>query len=274
MSPQRSSFIKRVWLVLIMLVFGSLLGVWHNKNVNAGSSDPITSAFRAVLSPPSRMIGSFFSWSGKQISWIFKGRGMASENDRLKSRVVQLEAETASLKDSKINLDRLRQDLGFTQTQTPKPIAAEIINRSPDPRFDTLVINVGEKNGVKSNSVVRSPGGLVGRVFEVTPTSASVLLLTDQNSGVGVRVLRSESRVEGVCKGGFGKLLDVLYLSSAADVMVGDDMVTSGLGGVYPAGILVGKVVKIQEDRTRALKIAKVQPSALLSSITEVYVLP
>jgi rod shape-determining protein MreC len=190
----------------------------------------------------------------------------------LRDRVATLEGENNQLKEAQIDLDRLRADLGFAGTAKHRYIAADIIAMKPDPKFDTMVIGRSGGDGVKSSSVVVNRDGVVGRVFEVDPGSAAVLMLTDQKSGVGARIQRS--RAIGICEGDNSPTLSMLGLPNTADVRVGDAVVTSGLGGVYPGGLLLGSVSEVLRDAANGGMVVRVKPQVAFDRLEEVYIIP
>jgi rod shape-determining protein MreC len=153
-------------------------------------------------------------------------------------------------------------------------IAADVIALRPDPKFDTMIISRGSGDGLKNTSVVVTRSGLVGRVFEVEPGTAAVLMLTDQKSGVGARIQRPESRAVGLCEGDNSHTLSMIDLNQGADVKVGDAVVTSGLGGIFPAGILIGSVCEVSQDPASGGRTIRVQPHVGFDSLEQVYVIP
>jgi rod shape-determining protein MreC len=207
-----------------------------------------------------------------QTGWLFRGKQLDSENRKLAERVAQLEGENTLLKDQAVRYEQLRNDLGFVK-QSPKALlAADIIARRIDSKYETLLVARGTNDGVKVDSAVVTRNGLVGRVFETTATTAAVLMITDQKSGAGGRVLRANSRAIGVCKGDNSNTLTLTYLENDADIVAGDEIVTSGLGGIYPPGIRIGVVREVKVDPTSAIKTAKVVPAVVFDKLEEVYI--
>lgn len=265
---------RRYWAALIFLLLGILLGVWHNRVTARGGQDAVVGGVRGVLATPVGWMSGATHWFGTQTGWLFRGHTVDMENRRLKERVAQLEGENAALLEAQTNYNRLRDDLGFVHANTPRLLAADITARKSDPKFDTLIINRGSHDGVRINSMVRTRNGLVGRVFEVTPGTASVLMLTDQKSGVGGRVQRASSRAVGVCEGNNSSRLELKYLPGDADIKKGDLIVTSGLGGMFPAGQVIGTVESVRPDENNVGKTALVHPAVEFDRLEEVYVQP
>lgn len=258
--------------VVVLVILGMILGSCHNRATKRGEQDPASSLARTVSAPPSSVVGNASHWVQNQTDWIFRGRRYANENRELRDRVAQLEGENALLRDQSARYQQLRSDLGFVQNHQPALLAADILSRRIDFKFETLLIARGERDGVKPDSIVITRNGLVGRVFEVTATTASVLMITDQKSGVGARVLRPESRALGVCKGDNTNLLTLTYLDNDADIRVGDEIITSGMGGVFPSGIRIGSVKEVKIDPASAIKTAKLIPYVNFDRLEEVYI--
>ena len=272
MRSDRAPAARRYWVALVFVVLGTVAGVWHNRRIRSGKPDYISGVLRVVISGPARAFHGVSGWIGNQTEWIRRGRSLAVENRNLRNRVAELEGENNQLKEAQIDLDRLRADLSFAGTPKRKFIAADIIAMKPDPKFDTMVINRSSSDGVKSDSVVVTRDGVVGRVFDVEPGSAAVLMLTDQKSGVGARIQRS--RAIAICEGDNSPTLSMFGLPNTADVRIGDAVVTSGLGGVYPGGLLLGTVSEVRHDAANGGMVVRVKPQVAFDRLEEVYVIP
>ncbi len=263
---------RRYYAALLFILAGVAIGAWHNHNVDRGHSDPLAASVRETVTPAAHATGGVSRWLSGKTSWIFHGYALTDENRGLRRQLEMLQGENAILRESKIDLDRLRQDYAFVHKSPTALLAADVIGKRPDPKFDTLIISRGSRDGVRPNSVVVTRNGLVGRVFEVNPNSSSVLMLTDQNSGVGARVQRASSRATGVCKGDNSPLLALVYLPGEASIKPGDTIVTSGLGGIFPAGILIGTVDAVKTDEGTVARTARVRPHVDFDRLEEVYV--
>lgn len=155
-------------------------------------------------------------------------------------------------------------------------IPAVVIGRSPDAWFDYLTVDQGSADGVQAGMVAVTTQGLVGRVEPgVTRHSARIVLLTDPSFDVGIIVQRASSRQEGYAQGQLGgQALVATFFSPTADVRPGDLLVTSGLGGNFPAGIAVGTVSAVSTGGSGLVRKASVTPAASLQSLEDVLLLP
>jgi rod shape-determining protein MreC len=258
------------------VLIGILLGMWHNRQVSRGRSDIVTNSIRTVTSPFVNAASGVSGWFGRQFGWLFNGRSLAEENRRLHAENDQLRQENATLHEANITAQRLRLQLGFPAAPPAGKIPANIVSYRPYPGFETMVVTRGSRDGVALKSVVVSPTGLVGQVYDVAPTTCAVLLLTDSSSAVGAMVQRPESRATGVCKGNGSELLNLNYLSRDADVKVGDTIISSGLGGekgVYPKGLPIGVVTKVTDDASGSTRLVTVKPTVNFGKLEEVYIL-
>jgi len=281
MRMERKSPLQRYGAVVVLVGAGVGIGVWHNTQTRQGKPDFVAGSARLLVAGPASGLERFAGWFSAQTGWIFKGRGVAAENDRLSRRVADLESENARLREVQISYERLRADLNFVTSIKNPPLAAEIWSRRPDPKYDTLIISRGSRDGVRPHNLVISPEGVVGSVSEVDAVTATVVLLTDQNSTLGARIQRTNSRAVGLCRGSNGPLLSMTDLDHEADVKPGDLVVTSGLSRLYPKtlegtpprDLIIGVVVNVRPDPSSSGKTALVKPKVNYDRMEEVYVL-
>lgn len=262
------------------LLMGASLGVLHNRWHAHNQSDPVLSSVRTALVPAQTATFRAHAALTRNSSrgWPWSGNALIRENRRLKAEVARLKVENEQMRADAEEAIRLREAAGFASRQRTHPFIAPVIGLSPSPLFDTLTLGRGTRDGLREAQVVRTPDGLVGQISVAGPISSTVLLLSDPGSGVSAYVVRpGEAKVRGVgiVQGqGRGRPLRLDYLRSEDDVRAGDRVVSSGLGGVMPADILIGTVVSVSEDKARALKTALVRPAALAQHARDVLVLP
>ena len=204
-------------------------------------------------------------WTG--YLWL---RGAREENVRLQERVRDLGLLNHNLKQVQEENSRLRRLLAFGAAIPFETIGGRVVGRAPDFLANTLYLNRGTAEGIRSNQPVVSDSGVVGRTVLVTRTGCQVQLITNGDASVGVMVERT--RTPGVVRGTENSLLDLNYISNTEDVAVGDIVLTSGLDGIYPKGLPIGKVVDSQKGKT-GFRTIRVQPSADLVRMEEVLVL-
>jgi rod shape-determining protein MreC len=150
-------------------------------------------------------------------------------------------------------------------------IAAEVVAYSPSAWFRTIVINKGQRDGVKKGFPVVTLEGVVGRVMRISSSSSVVLLVLDRNSSVDCLVQRN--RIRGIVEGEGGGRCYLRYVPRTEDIQVGDHIITSGLGGIFPKGLSMGEVVRVEKKEYGLFQEIEVMPSADLSRLEEVMVI-
>ena len=196
--------------------------------------------------------------------------GVQQENERLRSRILELEQQAVRLGEVEQTDKRLAELLKFRSALEGEMQAAQVIGRDPLPWFGTFTINKGETDGVHKGMAVLSPFGVIGQTMATGAHAARVLLITDHNSGVDAIVQRSRAR--GIVEGSLDGRCVMKYLKRGEDVEVGDQIVTSGLDGIFPKGIMVGTVTHVTRGNRGLLQVAEVKPSVPLNEIEEVLV--
>lgn len=166
---------------------------------------------------------------------------------------------------------RLKGLLDFKQKVSYKVIAARVIARSPDNWLSIILADKGNNSGIKRGAVVISCSGLVGRVAETTQNVSKVVLINDPEFSVSAIVQRS--RQEGLVSGTLGSSLVMKYLPKESDVKVNDVVLTSGLTGRYPKGLLIGTVIDVGEEFSGLSRYAIIKPAVSLSNIEEVLII-
>jgi rod shape-determining protein MreC len=198
-------------------------------------------------------------------------RDLHGENLRLQREVGVLKRRLDEVQEQALEAQRLRQLLTLKDTPSAKFLSARVVGKDATNWFKTLVLDRGSLDGVRRNQPVVAPDGLVGRVVELTPTSAKVQLVTDPLSAVGGLIQRT--RVTGIVTGSLGAGTRVTYLPLLADVAAGDQVLTSGMGGVFPKGIPVGHVTAVERRSGALFQEATLQPAVDLARLEEVLIL-
>jgi rod shape-determining protein MreC len=166
---------------------------------------------------------------------------------------------------------RLKSLLDFKKQSEYKLVAARVIGRSPDNWSSMVIIDKGKDCSIKRGMVAITPLGLVGRVIEVTGSTAKIMLINDPNFSVSSIVQRS--RQEGLVSGTLGGVLMMKYLPNEADIEVSDVVLTSGLTEMYPKGLPIGSVIEVGEEFSGLTLYALIKPAANLGNCEEVLVI-
>jgi len=193
------------------------------------------------------------------------------QNRQLNNKLDSLTIITSFLMENKYENERLRMMLGFNLNIPFKTVPAEVIGSSQISNYKSLLINAGEEKGIKKNMAVISPSGVVGKVIESGWRSAVVQLITDPYSRVGAMV--QSSRSKGLIRYLSGKNLALENIPVEEKVLVGDSVVTSGLGGIFPGGIFIGTVEESEDKEGELFRRVAVKPGVNINTIEEVFVL-
>jgi rod shape-determining protein MreC len=167
--------------------------------------------------------------------------------------------------------ERLRSLLEMKDRLPGSSVVVSVIAEEVTPWFRTVVINRGAQDGIREGLPVVAVNGVVGQVIKVGATSAKVLLLTDHASAIAATIQRSRAR--GVVKGKGGDLCSLEFASRQDDIKLGDIVITSGIGGVYPKGIPIGEVTMVKKGDYGIFQTVTIRPSVNLSRLEELLVL-
>lgn len=263
-----------LWLVVSIVLLCIGMGI-----LNASRSD--TTAFENVTKVIITPVQTFFNSIGHGVSGFL---GYFSNVDKLNEKIKELEEENAELENalsqsevSKQENEELRSLLNLQKTNTEFELEiAEIIARNPSNWYNTFTLNKGEVDGITVNMPVISAGkALVGRVCEVGTNWSTVSVITDPEHSAGAQVARSGEL--GICEGNSSISVDenlkLSFISKNADIIVGDTIVTSGLGGIYPKGLIIGKVLQIYPDIQGISQYAVIKPDANISNLKSVFII-
>ena len=196
-------------------------------------------------------------------------RGVRQENRELREQIEQLQLEEVRLKQDADQAHRLQTLLGFKEQFIAKTVAAQVIGSSGSEQSRTLYIDKGSRDGIQLEMAVISATGVVGKVINVFRSTSQVLLINDQQSGVGT--ILEQSRLQGVLKGKSSGELVIDKIMADEEVKPGDKVLTSGGDQIFPKGLIIGTVDRINKG-PEFLQIS-VKPSAELYRLEEVLVI-
>jgi rod shape-determining protein MreC len=197
--------------------------------------------------------------------------GKEEENRKLLKKIHQLEQEKNDLIEVQLENERLKQILKLKTETRNYVTTSSVFARDPTNWFQTIWINKGATSGIEKNMVAVTPLGPVGRVRRLLKNSANVTLITDVNSSVSVRL--QPSRIEGILQGSGEDICTLQYISKDVDVKIGETVITSGLDGIYPKGLMIGHVSRVRKEDAEIFQIIEVKPLQNLNSVEEVVIL-
>jgi len=233
-------------------------------------NEPVGAVLMWVLRPLQIVAQGATNWFiGIQENYLTLS-GFKSENERLRKRIHALEVERQRLLEAEATHRKLQQLLDFRVQLPGKPVTASIIANSASSWFQGCILDKGSADGVHKDMAVVTPLGVVGKVVSVTGGSAKVILLTDANSGIDVMVQRTRSR--GIVSGSLDSGTVLKYMKRSEDVQVGDRLITSGLDGVFPKGLMAGTVIKVNKQSLGLFQSIEVLPAVQSALVEEVLV--
>jgi len=231
------------------------------------------SPVRSVLSVivyPIQTIASLPSDASEWTSEFFKDRKQLKEkNTQLESINLANSVRLQTLEDLERENMRLRELLGSSFRLHERVKVAEVLAVDLDPFSQQVVIDKGERYGVFVGQPVLDATGVMGQIMQVGKISSQVVLLTNPSHGLPVQVNRNGLRAV-VTGRGLGEPLQLEHLPQNSDIRAGDLLVTSGLGGRFPVGYPVGRVISVNSSQGQAFSEIKVEPAAKLSTSREV----
>ena len=232
------------------------------ENVTLNVTSPIQEAMRHVTRPVADWVNN-----------ITDAGALSDENTKLRQENERLTNELARAREDAIQQQGAK-DLDAVRKQFPNDVfvTASVVSRDSVSVRSIIAIDRGKSDGVREGQIVVSEGrSLVGTITKVFDSYAWVTLITDPKSAVSAIV--QESRAEGVVAGNYDASLNMEFVGQGAAVKQGDFVMTSGVGGGYPAGIVIGRVATVQKTDQDLFQEVRVDHLASLSSIERVLVL-
>jgi rod shape-determining protein MreC len=262
-------------VALLVVVFGLLLLIVFTGE-GREQLTPVEDALLALFAPAQ----TAFASAGQKIQSFFDAivsfYELKAENDILRKRIAFLEQQLVRFQELQKENYRYRQLLEFKEKSSYRTMAAEVIARDPSQWFGTVTINRGYMDGVKQEMVVVTERGLVGIISTVSPHSSQVLLITDPRLAVSALIQRTrDPGTVGIVES-FSEdpaYLKISYLPPEAKIQPGDVVITSGLGGVFPKGLVIGTIKEVLPDPSGMILSALIEPRVNFNRLEEVLII-
>lgn len=267
---------KYVYLVVLLIVVITAILSYVIK------SDNKLNVFESLIKDTTIVIQKIFYTPIKNFTNItddfFSLKDVLEENKILKSGIEKIESLEAENIELKQELNKLKEELNIDYVLSDyKYLNATVISRNSFYWYNTLTIDKGKNNGIEEGMVVINSTGLIGKIVNVSTFSSDVKLITtnDTNNKISVTVTSGNNKLTGLINSydydeGY---LKIEGISNTKTVNIGDYVYTSGLGGVFPSGILIGRVENIVTDVYDLSKIINIKPSANFDDINYVTIL-
>ncbi len=272
MANRHSKGYRRLY-VLLAMVLGLLVLI--NYTGSRKNFTPLEDAMLILFAP----VQKIFARAGSNIQHFFdtvaEFQQIKTENEHLKKELTSLDSRLLYLQELQKENYRYRELLEFKQNSGFELLPAEVIARDPSQWFGTITINRGYLDGVQQEMAVITYQGLVGMISSVSPHSSQVILLTDPRLAVSAIVQRSrEAGVIGIVES-YPKspvYLRLTNLPLEANILPGDQVISSGMGGIFPKGLYIGKVKELSQDQPELVLTAVIEPKVNFNRLEEVLI--
>jgi len=198
-------------------------------------------------------------------------QGVREENQQLRKEMEWLRGQQSQLREAVAATERLTALLHFKEQALPTMVAAQVIGRDATNRYRAIILNKGESDGIKPDMGVVTPAGVVGRVVKTTGATSVVLLVTDPYSAIAGLIQRT--RDEGIVEGTQDGLTHLKYIPLLSTLRDGDRVVTSGLIGDFPRGLVIGTITHIDKQEGALFQSAELTPEVEVGRVEEVLVI-
>lgn len=277
-GKKKNNIPKKYILVIIIILIIILLVIFSITLKEDRKLNKVESLFKDGFTYIENIITYPFNYVSDNIKSYKKLKDVEKSNDVLETSIDRIDSIEAENIELRRQLDALKEELNINYTLSDyEYFNATVISRNVGYWYNKLTINKGSYNGVEKDMVVISSKGLIGRVVKTSTFTSDVRLITtsDTNNKISVHVSNGDNNLYGVINGYDYKksVLELEGISNTKDVNVGDYVYTSGLGGIFPAGILIGTVTEITTDSYDLAKIMKVTPSVDFNDINYVSIL-
>ncbi len=271
-----SIFKNKLFILLAVTIGLTILIIVSSQN---SSINKTGSVFNIALSPFQKAFAFCAAKVGDSYSFFNDAKALKKENTDLKAKIDDLEKKNAELMGYKTRNQELSNALNLKiQFNDYEFMGANVIAKDPGNWFNVFTIDRGSKDGVSKDNCVITSKGLVGKVMSSDIASSKVLTIIDIDSSLSGRLVKSRSLVrikgdmalkdQGLCR------METMDDSSTDnDLAVGDTVETSGIGGIFPKGIVVGKVKRIMQEENGLSKYAIIEPAVDFKKLEEVLVL-
>lgn len=278
MFRKRKSIPKKYVLMMVIILIIIILVIFSFTLKRERKLNKVEAFFKDGLIYTEKIITYPFNYIKNVVEDYKELKNVKKDNDILEtstSRIESIESENIELRRQ---LEALKEELNITYTLSDyEYLNATVISRNVGYWYNKITIDKGTYNGVKKDMVVINSSGLIGKVIRTTTFTADVRLLTtsDTNNKISVHISNGDNNLYGLINGYDyeNNILELEGISNTRDVNIGDYVYTSGLGGIFPSGILIGSVTEITTDSYDLAKIIKVKPASDFNNLNYVSIL-
>lgn len=260
-SKSKLAFFVSILIIVLSLVF------LNSKNV----LNIPKNALGFCVSPVEKILKKTSDKTGNFLRFLGTIKYLNQENETLKKENKKLTAEIAELKETTWENKLLRKQLDLSPEKDLKLISSFIIGRSSPEFGQYIIIDKGQNSGIKKNqAVIASSGILVGKIIETSSKTSKILLITDINSSVSAII--QETRASGIVKGEHGTGLIMEMIPRDEKIEIGKTIITSGLEGFFPKGLLIGKTKNTISSPSSIFQKAIIEPPINIQELEMVFI--
>ena len=265
-----------LFLIIATVIIAIIIGIF--AATSAGRKASVAENVAGTITEPGQNAATETGGLFQRLASYFGNvKALRQENEELKLANIELDKKIRDFQSTEKENYELRTMLDLVETESKLDLeAVKVIAKDPSNWYSSFTINKGTSDGIEKNQpVITANRELIGRVYKVGNNWAEVITVLDPESGVGSMIERTKDI--GVTEGDFSLLMKGLcrlgYLGKDAEVSVGDYVETSGMGGIYPKGLLIGKVAEVYEDTATMSQYANVEPIVNFGRLNEIFVL-
>ncbi len=268
MITHEKSLFQKITIPLVCVALSIFLLTFNIVRPRANLLEVIFSYLFYPFQQSAHSVNSVISNSQQYLQLMSKLR---RENQAMKKQLESQNYEINRLREGEAALGRLQELLDFRTNNPFEVTAAQVVGVDPSNWYSTIVIDKGRRDGIREKMPVVTHQGVVGQVIKVRQYFSKVLLIMDQRSGIGAMVRRT--RTIGVLEGQLGKVALLKYLAPTSEISLNDVVISSGLGGIFPKGLILGTVTRIEQEKTGIYQRVEVSLAVDFARLEEVLVI-
>ena len=269
-----TDFLRRIGLPLLFagLLMLTLVFMLADRDPIAAEEAPwpesilleFTAPLQQFVTRPAEWLGDIWT---RYVALVEVGE----ENERLLAEIRELEEENVQFREALVASGHLARIARMRVDFEVPLLPSEVVGQDVSPWFRTVLLDRGRSEAVRSGMPVVAAGGLVGVVTATSPGASRAMMLLDRRSAVDAIVQRSRAR--GIVRGTGAGEIEFVFMVRGDDVQEGDEIITAGVGGVYPKGLRIGVVSEVQTERSEIHHIAMVDPAVDFGRLEQVFVM-
>lgn len=261
---------RALLLIAFLLLLCAVFVGWQRRDEQRGRISPPEQASFTLLRVVQQPLLATGRWLGDVGDVLIGRNSILQQNRDLQNRIAYLNTENIRLRRYERENAELRQLLKLPAPSDGAPVAATIVSYDATEFSRQIGIGAGSRNGIHPKDVAYAAAGVVGQITAVAARYSTVMLITDRQSGVGAMTARTGAR--GLLTGTGGGLCEMQYFDFHSDVRQGDAVITSGDSEIFPHGMVLGNIVKVEKDKTYSRLTAWVEPAVDFNNLSAILV--